>query len=386
MGDARSVGVRVSLLYFVYFLSDGVCLPYLPVAMKRMGFDQGQIGQVLAASLLIQLLAPPLWGFLADRTGGGRWILPGVAALGAVSMIVAAIVPAGTPFLVAYMFFCLARSPVGPVLDSLALSHPGLGPSAYGRLRRWGSLGFLLTASGAGLFIDGHSTRWIPASVGIIWLIFLVLTLGGPREDARVPAGRLPLRSLYGRPAIWIFLGAASLHMAAMVPFHSHFANMALERGVGGHWVGLSWFGGVGLEILVLTRLGGLVERLGARPLLLIALVLSVLRWILTAYCHDGLLLAAVQLSHGITFGAFFGASVLWMNRSVGPELRVSSQGLLYSIAFGFGGILGQLASGHAHHHLGSARLFELAAVAELIPLCMLVFLREPPVPDDRGP
>lgn len=378
MSDAKAVGVRVSLLYFVYFLSDGICLPYLPVAMRAMGFAHGEIGVVLAASLLIQLIAPPLWCFVADRTGGGRWILPGVAALGAASMIAAAAVPAGRPFLIAYMFFCLARSPVGPILDSLALSHPGLGPEAYGRLRRWGSLGFLLTATGAGHFIGNHSTRWIPASVGLIWLVFLALTLSGRHQARAVPSGRLPLEALYGRPAIWIFLVGVSFHMAAMVPFHTHFANVALERHIEGKWVGLAWFGGVGLEIMVLSRLGPLVAWLGARTLLIVALLLSVVRWLLTAHCHDGAALAVIQLTHGVTFGAFFGASVLWMNRSVPDELRVSSQGLLYSIAFGFGGIIGQLLSGHVHDTMGNVRLFEIAAAAEVIPLLMLSFLREP--------
>jgi PPP family 3-phenylpropionic acid transporter len=373
---------QIAWLYAAFFVSHGVAVPYMPVAMKRIGMDGDAIGLAMAASLAIQFAAPPAWGYLADRWGR-RGRLLAAASVGAIlGMAVATLMPGVPGFLAGFLIYTLARTPVSPLLDALALSHPAVGMARYGRVRRWGSLGFVVAAASVGLVLEGLPARGIPALVSLPWFLVLALcTLGGLpalAEPARPTAG-LPLRRLYGERSVWAFLGIAAVHAGCGVPFETYFANHAQDIGLSGAWIGYSWAGGVGLEVVVLSYLGALVSALGPRKLLLLAYSAAVLRWGLTAYLPGGAALALVQVLHGLTFGAAFGASVVWMSRVVPAELQNSSQSVFAAVAWGLGGIVAQLVCGPVYQRLGGRTLFAMAACVELIALVGIWFMKEPP-------
>ena len=371
---------QIAWLYAAFFVSHGVAVPYMPVAMKRIGMDGDAIGLAMAASLAIQFAAPPAWGYLADRWGR-RGRLLAVASLGAIlGMACATLLPGVPGFLLGFLLYTLARTPVSPLLDAIALSHPGIGTARYGRVRRWGSLGFVVAAASVGLVLERLPARGIPALVLLPWLLVLAFCTLGRLPALSEPArpAVLPLRRLYGERSVWAFLAIAAVHAGCGVPFETYFANHAQDIGLSGAWIGYSWAGGVGLEVLVLSYLGPLVAALGPRKLLLIAYSAAVLRWGLTALLPGGAALAFVQVLHGLTFGAAFGASVVWMSRAVPPELSNSSQSVFAAVAWGLGGIVAQLVCGPVYQRLGGHALFALAACVELVALAGIWMMKEP--------
>ena len=69
---------RFLALYGALFAAFGVALPFLPGLLQQDGLGSGAIGVVLAGGTGIRLLAGPLGGRLADRTG---WPAAVLAAL-----------------------------------------------------------------------------------------------------------------------------------------------------------------------------------------------------------------------------------------------------------------------------------------------------------------
>ncbi|MBI4872070.1 MAG: MFS transporter [Candidatus Riflebacteria bacterium] len=377
---------QIVALYVAFFVSHGVAVPYLPVAMKRLGLDGDAIGLAMACSLVVQFATPPVWGYLADRWGGSRLLLA-TASVGAVAgMVAACALPGPLGFLLGFLLFAFSRTPVSPLLDARALRHPAVGPAGYGRVRRWGSVGFVAAVAGVGAVLDVLPARAIPALVAVPWLAMFCLALaGGPGLDSSsLHAGRPPLARLYAQRSVWAFLFLSALHAGAGVPFETYFAVHAADHGLPGRIIGLAWAAGVGFEVLVLSCLGTLIARLGPRRLLLIAYGAGVVRWGLTAALPGGAALAAVQVLHGLTFGASFGASVVWMSRAVPRELANSSQSVFAAVAWGLGGIVAQLVCGPVYQRLGGQFLFAAAAVCELLPFAGMLLLREPVEP--QGP
>ncbi|MBI3891439.1 MAG: MFS transporter [Candidatus Wallbacteria bacterium] len=348
--------------------------------MKRIGLDGTAIGLVMAASLGISLVTPPIWGYVADRSGRRDAVMLWAGLLGSAAIASAVVLPGSAGFVAGFLLFVFARTPVGPLLDSLAISHPDIGPARYGHVRRWGSIGFIAAVAAAGPFVQTLPPRAIPALVAVGWLALtgLLFVVRVP-PTARTPGSGLPLEELYASPAIWAFLLVSALHAACGIPFETYFSSYATDLGLPGSWIGAAWAAGVGLEVAVLTSMGALIDRWGPRRILLVAYWAGVLRWALTALVSGGPLLAAVQLLHGLTFGACLGASVVWMSRVVPPALTSSAQSSFAAVAWGFGGILGQLLCGPAYDRLGGRALFAAAAVCELVPLAVLWRLREPP-------
>ena len=60
---------RLSSFYFFYFASLGTLVPYWGLYLKSLGFDAVAIGSLMAILMATKIVAPNLWGWLADHLG-----------------------------------------------------------------------------------------------------------------------------------------------------------------------------------------------------------------------------------------------------------------------------------------------------------------------------
>ena len=72
---------RLSAFYFFYFAVLGVLVPYWGLYLKDLGFGPRHIGFLMAIPLATKIVAPNIWGWLADTISHGKSLLPLAAAL-----------------------------------------------------------------------------------------------------------------------------------------------------------------------------------------------------------------------------------------------------------------------------------------------------------------
>ena len=60
---------RLSGFYLVYFASLGALIPFWGLYLQDLGHDAAAIGELMALLLATKIIAPNLWGWLADRRG-----------------------------------------------------------------------------------------------------------------------------------------------------------------------------------------------------------------------------------------------------------------------------------------------------------------------------
>jgi len=60
---------RLSAFYLLYFASLGALVPYWSVYLQARGFSAAQIGELMALLMATKIVAPNLWGWLADHSG-----------------------------------------------------------------------------------------------------------------------------------------------------------------------------------------------------------------------------------------------------------------------------------------------------------------------------
>ena len=118
-------------------------VPFLPIFLLERGFNAAQIGVVTSAAGLASFIAAPVWAQLADRGWKAeRALMFACAAAAGVVLILA--VP-GSPLLVAggLVALWIARSPIGSLLDSIALHRLGTArTTGYARIRMRMSAGW----------------------------------------------------------------------------------------------------------------------------------------------------------------------------------------------------------------------------------------------------
>jgi MFS family permease len=147
----------------------GSFFPYFSLYLhENAGLDGAQVGRVLAILPLVGILAQPLWGQLADRTGSRSRVLA-LLALGAGLGYAALALPRGfAAIALATAGLAIFAMPLIPscVSVTLALVRDS-GPHAFGLARVWGTVGFLLVVVGFPFLLDAwQSWRGLAVPAG----------------------------------------------------------------------------------------------------------------------------------------------------------------------------------------------------------------------------
>lgn len=377
MTEPRSAGfLQLSGFYLFFFAALGVTLPFFPAYLKSLGLSGAQIGLLLALSPTVSLIAPPIWGQLADATGRTDRVLR-IVALGAVACFSPLLWVDRFATLIgvmaAYAFF---QSSVTPLIDSLTLQRVSAAGGSFSRVRLFGSLGFVISSTAFGLCFSSIDRMTVLVPLCLMGAYFLWSFSLRSRASARLaPGPRNALRLLSNRDLV-LFLIAASLHWIACAPFHGTFSIHMRALQLPPSAVGISAGLGVLAETAFMYFYPLIAPRIAPRRLLLLAFVSSSLRWVVMSLASDARIIVAVSLIHALTFGAFYVASIGFVSARVPPELRASGQALFASATFGVGGLIGYLGSGAGYDAIGGHRLFAVAAAVELMAAAVVLQLR----------
>ena len=69
MSHSRFLYWRLSGFYLFYFATLGALVPYWSLYLKDLGFNVAEIGELVAILMATKLVAPNVWGWIADHTG-----------------------------------------------------------------------------------------------------------------------------------------------------------------------------------------------------------------------------------------------------------------------------------------------------------------------------
>jgi MFS transporter, PPP family, 3-phenylpropionic acid transporter len=356
---------RLSAWYFFYFAFIGAFAPYFTLYLQSLGLTAPAIGTLMSLMVAMRLLAPNLWGWLADRIGR-QVVVVRVSALLAIAGFLLFFVARGFWALftaMAVMSFFWSASL--PLVEALTLRHLEGRAEQYGRIRLWGSVGFIVAVLGTGAWLD------IAPLSSLLWvnlgLLIGVLFCAGFLADARALAVHgVPqsLRSGLMRPEVLALLAACFFMSAAHSPFYVFYSIHLVDHGYDKTSVGVLWSLGVLAEIGVFLAMPRLMRVWSLRAILMASFVLAVIRFLMIGWGADilGLLLFA-QLLHGATFGAYHAAAVAALNRWFPARQQARVQALYGSISYGAGGMLGNIVSGAVWEWLGAGPTFTLGAV-----------------------
>ncbi len=365
---------RLSGFYFFYFAFVGAMAPFWGLYLRSLEFNAFQIGVLMSLLQVMRIFAPNIWGHIADHTGK-RVAIVQLAAL--VCLIAFVGVFWATSFWALFAVMSLISffwSASLPLVEATTLSHLGKSTDRYGRIRLWGSVGFILVVVGLGAALDHASIRLVPWVVlGLLIGIVLTSRVIPEAEIARHEHVHIPLRDVLRRPEVVALFAAALLMAAAHGPYYTFFTIHLVESGYSKSFAGWLWALGVVCEIGIFLVMPRVFRAVSAETVLLATLVIAAARFILIGWQADNLpVLLFAQLLHAFTFGAYHAAALSLVHRYFTGKNQARGQALYNSLAFGIGGTIGSLYSGAAWDSLGAGMTFSIASVCAL--LAALVF------------
>jgi PPP family 3-phenylpropionic acid transporter len=375
----------IEVFYFFLFGVVAIGMAFMPAHLRALGFSGAQISAALAIAPLLSLAVPLGWAWLADRTqrhdrvlrliAFGAWLgfTPLAWAHGRAARSFALV-------LAGYLGYATFFVGMGGLADALAVARVRAG-AVYGRLRLWGSVGYVVAAIAVGAALGPFVLRLrgplVPCAMwaALAGAFLASLWLGGTGEHAARPRLADVRALLAQQPGLRLLLVAGALHWACMAPYNVFFGVFLRDLGLAPIWWGVAYAVGVTAEMLVLLYFHRMHARASLDALLAAAFVASALRWVGNAVLQAPAALIALQALHGMTFGMFWSAGIALVAATVPPELRATGQALLV-MAINVGGAVGNLAVGHFYDAVGPGVLFAVAAAGELLPLAVILYGR----------
>ncbi|WP_207063127.1 MFS transporter [Motiliproteus sp. SC1-56] len=360
---------RLSSFYLAYFALLGGIVPFWGLYLQSLGFDEVAIGALMAMLMATRIIAPNLWGWLADRSGR-RVLVIRLGAFATLAVFSFAFEAKGFGQLLWLMFgFSFFWNGILPQFEVVTLRALGEHKHRYSRVRVWGSVGFILAVVLLGALFDYVEIGYL---VPILWGLMLLLalsTLWVPATTENVVSRHHgALSATLRRPEVLAFLGVCLLIQLGHGPYYSFYSIYMAEQGYGKVAIGLLWALGVVAEVGVFLVMHRLIAFVGLRRLVLASLLTCVLRWWLTAGYPDVLPLVLIaQVLHAVTFGCLHAAAIALVHHFFPASTQGQGQALYSSVGFGIGGALGAYLSGVIWSGFDGEAIFWFAAVVSLM-------------------
>jgi len=359
---------RLSGFYLFYFASLGALVPFWSLYLKSLEFSVTEIGQLVAILMATKIVAPNIWGWIADHTGHRMQIVQIASLLAAVSF---SGVFLGSSFwwlvlvMIVFSFFWNASL---PQFEATTMNHLGNETHRYSGIRLWGSIGFIVTVAGLGPLLGVFGTGLLPVVLFILFTLIWLSSLAVPESAAgHLRIDQVPLRQVLKQPVVLAMLAVCFLVQASHGPYYAFFSLYLEDYGYSTTVIGQLWALGVVAEIGVFLLMPKLLPRYGARKLLLYAVGLTAIRWSLTAgFAENIMVITLAQVLHAASFGLHHAVMIFLFHALFTGGHQGRGQGLYSSVSFGAGGALGSLASGYLWHGIGPEFMYLLAAVTAL--------------------
>lgn len=366
---------RLSAYYFFYFGFIGTFAPYFGLYLKSLSFSAWDIGVLNSLMQVMRVAAPNLWGWLAERVGAQTPIvrMAGLMSIAGFSVFFFTRSFAGVFFGMALMAFFWSAAI--PLVDTLTLSHLGAEAQRYGRIRLWGSIGFIVAVLGVGAALDAMPIAGLlPMAIATLVGIFLCALLIPEAPKLRHHGDHLPMADILRRPEVRSLFVACFFMSAAHGALYVFYSLYLVGNGYGTTAVGWLWTLGVLAEIAVFVAMPRLLRMFTIRSILIFSHACAVLRFLVIGWgVESPLMLVFAQLLHGATFGAYHAAAVAAVGRWFGTRHQSRGQAIYGSVSFGAGGMAGGLVSGFTWDTLGAAATYSISSLFALVGLAAIV-------------
>ena len=336
----RLLSPLLGAYYFFYFALVGVYVIFIPKALLESGYAPIDVGIIYAAAPFMRFLLPFVFRNYLSLTPNVYRVSLLFTFLG--TLIFLQTVHDFWFYLIANLLFGASMGVSLPYVETIALGR--LSRHLYGKVRLWGSLGFMGIALWLGRVLGSPmEALYYLCAMAVLTLLFgSILTRydtishSSAQEDASFSLSKY-----------WAFWISVFLMQVGFGGFYNFFTIYETAHGISLETTSWMWSFGVLCEIFMLYFQGPLLQR-NLLNILQVATLATALRW-LFLYLYPGSVPVAfaTQSLHALSFALYHTAAITYVF-SLYRQKKLAQQFFL-GIAFGLGGSVGALLSGRIY-------------------------------------
>ena len=353
--------IFLSLFYFSYFSLVGVYVMFMPEALIGCGYSKAEIGIIYAIAPLMRFLLPFIFKYYITLS-------PKIYLLALFFTFFASVLFIETVHtfylhLFSNAIFGASMGIILPYVETISLQL--LSTKRYGKIRLWGSIGFILIALWLGK-IDASpmETIYYLCLTGLFTGVFGYFVL---QYDKHEISKNTNDNKDFSLKKYWAFWVSIFLMQVAFGGFYTFFTIYEIEQGFSKELISYLWSFAVICEIIMLFFQGALLQR-NLLTILKLATLITAFRWLLLYLYPSSLEITFFSQSlHAISFALYHTAAITYVF-SLYTQKRLAQQFFL-GISFGLGGGVGSFIAGYLYE---GNHLFLIESIITLAAFVML--------------
>jgi PPP family 3-phenylpropionic acid transporter len=387
----------MSCVWFFCLGGLGIFFPFYSLYLREnAGLSGSQVGVVISMLPLIGTIAQPFWGQLADRTGSRPLVLVLIALGAALGYLSLGFAHGFAGLVLATGLLALFSTAMVPAATAVTFAlASGDRARAFGRIRVWGTVSFLLLVVGFPRLLDMHQARlglarvdggpsepglelMFPITAAMIAtgaLVALALPRGGelglraPRGDWR----RLLRHGPFLRVLVFTLVAYLCLQgPMSLFPIYVRSLGGTLDS------VSEMWVLMLALEIPLVALSGSSLARIGPRGLLAAGVLAGGVRWTACGLAPSLAFVYPFQILHGVVVAGLVIGGPLYVEAVAPERLRSTGQGVLAMVGVSMGAVASQLGSGVLLEHAGARAPYLVGGIGALLLTVLLPWLLPP--------
>jgi len=326
--------------YFFYFALVGIYVIFMPKALLELGYSTVEVGIIYAAAPFMRFLLPFVFRHYLALTPKVYLLSLLFTFIGTLLFINS--VESFWGYLLANLLFGAAMGISLPYIETIALAS--LSKSHYGKVRLWGSIGFMGIALWLGKVLETpYQALYYLSAMAFLTLVFGALLT---KHDTTSHKSAQDDAS-FSLTKYWAFWTSIFLMQVGFGGFYNFFTIYETSHGISLEMTSWMWSFGVICEIVMLYFQGPLLQR-NLLNILQFATLITAFRWMMLYLFPDSVTLTfASQSLHAISFALYHTAAITYVF-SLYTQKKLAQQFFL-GIAFGLGGSVGAILSGQIY-------------------------------------
>ena len=350
--------ILLAIFYFFYFGIVGIYVIFMPKVLAMVEYSGSEIGIIFAASPLVRFLLPFAFtkGFRLDRKFFNISLL--IMLFGAIGFYFS------LDSFYALFFFNIAvgigMSLILPYIEVIALDM--VGKERYGKVRLFGSIGFVLVALVLVRFLSSPEVALLYLLTFILFTAVLAFFIAKVVDKTNIQDKNIANDiTLLAHWKLWLALALMQVSFGA---FYNFFTIYETSYGVSLDMTINLWVFGVLVEIIMLFFQGRLLKY-NLVLILKITIFSTVFRWLLVfLYPQNISILFFTQSLHALSFALFYSAAISYLHQLYSN--KVLAQQFFSGITFGLGGFVGAIMFGYIYEYFASYIFLVASFVASL--------------------
>lgn len=334
--------ILLSIFYFFYFSIVGVYLIFLPKVLSGLGYSASEIGILFSAGPLVRFILPFLFmkGLELNRKIFNIALL--ILVLSATAFYFS--IYDFYKLLFSNIMLGVGMSLILPYVEVISLQT--IGKERYGKVRLFGSVGFILVALVlVKLLSSPYTALYFLLTLSFITaLVAFVIARQVNKKETRTQEKIGNDINILKDWKLWSGLVLMQMSFGA---FYNFFTIYVTNHGIDMDMTIYLWSFGVCIEILMLFFQGVLLKG-NLLFILQLTTLVTALRWFIVYIAPDNLIaLFFSQSIHALSFALFHSAAISYLYNLY--KHKSLAQQFFSGITYGLGGLSGALISGYIY-------------------------------------